>query len=86
MKEKYKELKEDILDEARAIEQTLERLYKIRTQFDSNIKDYTTEPAMGTYLMNFYNVVENFLKLISAERLYPYLNFRHSFISGYGFH
>lgn len=32
MKEKYKELKEDILDEERAIEQTLERIYKIRTQ------------------------------------------------------
>lgn len=121
MKEEYKELREDLLDEESAIEETLERLYKVRNQFDTQIKDYSIEPAMGTYLMNFYNGVENILKRISKEyyltipkgeswhkellvlsfnppegkipifnedmvsRLHPYRNFRHRFVSGYGF-
>ena len=121
MREKYKELREDLSDEESAIEETLERLYKVRNQFDTQIKDYSIEPAMGTYLMNFYNGVENILKRISKEyylttpkgeswhkellvlsfnppegkipifnedmvsRLHPYRNFRHRFVSGYGF-
>jgi len=121
MKGEYKELKEDILDEERSIEETLERLYEVRSKYNSHVKDYTTEPAMGTYLMNFYNGVENILKRICKvyyltmpkganwhkellnlsynppngkvaifneniiERLYPYINFRHRFVSGYGF-
>lgn len=121
MKEAYKELKEDVLDEEKTIEETLERLYKVRNQFDPQTKDYSTEPAMGTYLMNFYNGIENILKRISkeyyltmpkgggwhkellilssnppegkgaifnqsiVERLSPYRNFRHRFVSGYGF-
>ena len=55
MKDEYKNLREDMLDEEREIEETLERLYKITSKFDPQIKDYSTEPAMGTYLMNFYN-------------------------------
>jgi hypothetical protein len=47
MKEEYKELREDVLDEERAIEKTIERLYKVRGQFDPQSKDYCTEPAMG---------------------------------------
>jgi hypothetical protein len=121
MKDQYKELKEDVLDEARAIEETLERLHKVSGQFDPQTKDYSTEPAMGTYLLNFYNGIENILKRISkkyylampkggswhkellvlssdppqgkmaifnqsiVERLHPYRNFRHRFVSGYGF-
>ncbi|MFH1450029.1 MAG: hypothetical protein ABIG09_06460 [bacterium] len=121
MKEEYKELKEDVLDEEKAIEETLERLYNVRSKFDSQTKDYLTEPAMGTYLMNFYNGIENILKHITkdyylampkgaswhkeiltlssnppsgkiaifnhniVERLHPYRNFRHRFVSGYGF-
>jgi hypothetical protein len=121
MKDEYKNLREDVLDEEEAIEETLERIYEVRTKFDPQIKDYLTEPAMGTYLMNFYNGIENILKRISkeyyltmpkgeswhkellvlsfnppkgkipilnqgiVERLHPYRNFRHRFISGYGF-
>ena len=121
MKEVYKELSEDVLDEEKAIEETLERLSEIRTKFDPQKKDYLVEPAMGTYLMNFYNGVENILKRIAkgyyltmpkgenwhrellalssnpplgkiavfnheiVERLHIYKNFRHRFISGYGF-
>jgi len=107
MKDEYKELREDIVDEEKSIEETLERL--------------SSEPAMGTYLMNFYNGIENILKRITkeyylampkgeswhkellvlssnpplgkiavfnqniAERLHPFRNFRHRFVSGYGF-
>jgi uncharacterized protein YutE (UPF0331/DUF86 family) len=121
MKEEYKELREDVLDEEKAIEETLERLSKVRSKFDSHKEDYFTEPAMGTYLMNFYNGIENILKRITkkhyltmpkgaswhkellalssnppsgkiavfnhniVERLHPYRNFRHRFVSGYGF-
>ena len=121
MKDQYKELKEDVLDEEKAIEETLERLYEVKHNFDPQKEDYLTEPAMGTYLMNFYNGIENILKRISkeyyltipkgdswhkellilsynpperkvpifdqgiVERIVPYRNFRHRFISGYGF-
>lgn len=121
MKEQFKELKEDILDEEKAIEETLERLYEVRNKFDLQKEDLLTEPAMGTYLMNFYNGIENILKRVCkeyyltmpeggswhkeililtynppegkipiftqeiAERLLSYRNFRHRFISGYGF-
>ena len=121
MKNTYRELKEDVIDEETAIEETLERLHNIRSKFDPGERDYFIEPAMGTYLMNFYNGVENILKRISKEyyltmpkgeswhrellilssnppegkvamfprdivdRLHPYRNFRHRFVSGYGF-
>ena len=133
MKEQYKELKEDVLDEQKAIDETIARLLGIKDNFhpqrpeghglasDSQRQDYLTEPAMGTYLMNFYNGIENILKRISkeyylispkgnswhkellvlsysapegktaifdqgiVERIVPYKNFRHRFVSGYGF-
>jgi len=121
MKKEYKELYEDVQDEVKAIEETLERLREIKNKFDPQVKDYCLEPAMGTYLMNFYNGVENILKRISkeyyhampkgdswhkellilscnppkgksaifsqsiVEKLNPYRNFRHRFVSGYGF-
>jgi len=121
MKEQYNELKEDVLDEEKAIDETIERLLRAKENFNPQKQDNLTEPAMGTYLMNFYNGVENILKRISkeyysimpignswhkellnlsynapegkaqffdqriVERLVPYRNFRHRFISGYGF-
>ncbi|MEW6685174.1 MAG: hypothetical protein AB1393_03085 [Candidatus Edwardsbacteria bacterium] len=121
MKDKYRELREDVLDEQKAIEETLEKLSKVRSQFSPSIRDYSTEPAMGTYLMNFYNGIENIIKRITkeyylimpkgeswhrellflscnppedkipifrhgiVEKLQPYRNFRHRFVSGYGF-
>ena len=148
MKEQYKELKEDVLDEQKAIDETIGRLLEIKENFhphgeghglvsnsqshkpggsglpsdrQSQKQDYLTEPAMGTYLMNFYNGIENILKRISkeyylimpkgnswhkellvlsysvpegkiaifdqgmVERIVPYKDFRHRFVSGYGF-
>lgn len=121
MKDQHKELKEDVLDEEKAIEETIERLCEVKRDFGSQKKDFLVEPAMGTYLMNFYNGIENILKRISkdyylampkgdswhkellilshnppegkipifsqeiVEKLAPYRNFRHRFISGYGF-
>ena len=121
MKKEYKELYEDVLDEVGAIEETLERLCEIRNNIEPQVKDFCIEPAMGTYLMNFYNGVENILKRISkeyyqtmpkgeswhkellslsccppqgktaifsqsmVEKLHRYRNFRHRFVSGYGF-
>ncbi len=121
MKEQYKELKEDVLDEQNAVDETIVRLLKAKENFNPQKQDNLTEPAMGTYLMNFYNGIENILKRISkeyysimptgnswhkellnlsynapegkiaifdqgiVERLVPYRNFRHRFISGYGF-
>ncbi|MCL6087657.1 MAG: hypothetical protein M1475_04530 [Actinobacteria bacterium] len=40
MKEEYKELREDVLDEEKAIKETLERLSNARSKFDSKVKDY----------------------------------------------
>lgn len=121
MKEQYRELKEDVSDEEKAVDEVVDRLQEIRINFDPNKKGRLIEPAMGTYLMNFYNGIENILKRICkeyyaivpkgnswhkellilsynppkgkapildqkiAERLAPYKNFRHRFISGYGF-
>lgn len=121
MKDKYKELREDVLDEEKAIGDAIIRLLEVRSKFDPQAKDYSIEPAMGTYLMNFYNGIENILKRVSKEyyqtmpkgeswhkellilsanppegkvalfnpqileRLHPYRNFRHRFVSGYGF-
>ena len=67
MKDRYKELREDVLDEEKAVEETLMRLFEVRSKFDPRVKDYSIEPAMGTYLMNFYNGIENILKRISKE-------------------
>ena len=67
MKGEYEELREDVLDEEKAIEETLEKLYEVRHNFDAHKEDYSIEPAMGTYLMNFYNGIENILKRISKE-------------------
>lgn len=67
MNNQYKELREDVLDEEKAIEETLERLLKVRSQFSPQEKDYLKEPAMGTYLMNFYNGIENIIKRISRK-------------------
>jgi len=121
MKDPYKELKEDVTDEEKAIDETLERLLCVKDEFDLKNRSLLVEPAMGTYLMNFYNGIENILKRIAKtyyltaheggswhkellslstnppsekialfnkdieEKLHAYRNFRHRFVSGYGF-
>lgn len=121
MNERLQELKEDIAVEQKNIKETIERLLSIKNKFQGLQKDYTTEPAIGTYLMNFYNGVEHILKRICkvyygsfptgfnwhkelldlsymppqgktpvfskeiVTLLYRYKDFRHRFISGYGF-
>lgn len=121
MNERLQELKEDIAVEQRNIQETIERLLSIKNKFQDLPKDYTAEPALGTYLMNFYNGVEHILKRICkiyygrfptgpnwhkelldlsymppqgkipvlskdiVALLYRYKDFRHRFISGYGF-
>ena len=121
MKNKYDELKEDIHDEENSIEEVIIRIRAVGNRFYQKEKDIFTEPAMGTYLMNFYNGIENIIKRVcriyyhiypkgaswhkellnlSADPpegklaifdedivsdLFTYLNFRHRFISGYGF-
>ena len=121
MQDRFMELKEDVLDEAKAIEEILQRLDKAKDNFDPQKEDEIITAALGTYLMNFYNGVENIIKRISkeyygalpagaswhkellilsyeppegkvalfnqamVERIVPYRNFRHRFVSGYGF-
>ena len=64
MKDKVRELQEDVLAEQKLIEKTVQRLNAIKSQLPLAEDDYKTEPAMGTYLMNFYNGVENIVKRI----------------------
>lgn len=119
--EKVEKLKADVLFEITLIEEAIDRLREIETGLPIMEDDHTTEPAMGTYLMNFYNGVENIIKRVCklyydcfpkgstwhkellqlsceppegkeaifsediVKKLNKYLNFRHRFISGYGF-
>ena len=121
MSEQFKDLREDILNEKKLLEEVLRHLRQIKSNFPINKEDHTTEPAIGAYLMNFYNGIENILKRISkvyykafptgpswhkellelsyqppekklavfskqtVSCLYEYKNFRHRFVSGYGF-
>ena len=123
MKDKFKELQEDVVAEQKLIEKTVQCLSVIKSQLPLPFAedDLKTEPAIGTYLMNFYNGVENIIKRICkvyyetfplgkdwhkelldlsyqppegkfsvfsqeiVSRLYKYKNFRHRFVSGYGF-
>lgn len=118
---KFKRLSQDVNEEIKAIEITLERIQLAKNDFINGEKHYLTEPAIGTYLMNFYNGIENIIKRISKEyyrkmphgdswhkelillavnppnskhpviteqlkeKIGKYTNFRHRFISGYGF-
>jgi hypothetical protein len=65
MKDHFKEIREDVMDEQNAIEESIERMLKLRSDFDPKKEDYSIEPAMGVYLMNFYNGIENIIKRIS---------------------
>ena len=66
MKDKLKELQEDVVAEQKLIEKTIQRLSVIKLQLPLPLAedDLKTEPAIGTYLMNFYNGVENIVKRI----------------------
>lgn len=121
MIELHELLRQDITDEIKAIEETLQRLHIAGSRFEPDKNDIMIEPAMGTYLMNFYNGIENILKRIgkvyyqyivkgeswhkellelafnpppgkvavftkeTVARLHSYRQFRHRFVSGYGF-
>jgi len=45
MKDLYKELKEDVTDEEKAIDETLERLLRVRDEFDSKNRNFLVEPT-----------------------------------------
>ncbi len=64
---KYKQLKEDVLDEIEAIEQVLIDLSSLNINLDSDKIDNTQKAAIGTFLMNFYVGIENIIKRISKE-------------------
>lgn len=121
MKDKIEKLKADVLFEITLVEETIDRLNELKTKLPIGKDDHATEPAMGTYLMNFYNGIENMIKRAcklyygqfpqgdawhkellrlscsppedkegifsedTVKSLNKYLNFRHRFISGYGF-
>ena len=122
MNDEIRELREDVLNEQIHLEETIKLLIQTKKRISENPTDHTVGPALGTYLMNFYNGLENILKRICkiyygsailksstwhkdlldisyqppvgknpilsrnvVERLYQYKNFRHRFISGYGF-
>ncbi|MFH0948465.1 MAG: hypothetical protein V1833_05660 [Elusimicrobiota bacterium] len=67
MKDQYKELQEDILYEKELIEKILIYLMEVKHKFEKNENSCSIEPAMGTFLMNFYNGVERILKCINRE-------------------
>jgi len=118
---KIEKLKADVLFEITLIEETVSYLKEIKTKLPVTESDRLIEPAMGTYLMNFYNGIENIIKRVCksyydcfptgntwhkdllelsceppenkeaifsediVKKLKKYLNFRHRFVSGYGF-
>jgi hypothetical protein len=67
MEGKYKQLKEDVLDEIEEIEQVLKDLSSLNNNLDPDKIDNTQKAAIGTFLMNFYVGVENIIKRISKE-------------------
>ena len=65
MNEKEKaELKKDIKSEKKAIDESLKNLFQIYKQYSTQKDNFMLEAAMGTYLMNFYNGIENIIKRI----------------------
>ena len=121
MNANFKELLEDVFNEQKNIDQTVLKILDLQKRLATSPLDSAVEPALGTYLMNFYNGIENILKRISkvyyvvivrgenwhkelldvsfnppegkapvfskatVVALYRYKNFRHRFVSGYGF-
>lgn len=64
---RYKQLKEDVLDEIEAIEQVLVDLSSLYINLDPGKIDNTQKAAIGTFLMNFYVGIGNIIKRISKE-------------------
>ncbi|MFA5859500.1 MAG: hypothetical protein WC955_10620 [Elusimicrobiota bacterium] len=60
-------LKSDIKAEIKLIEQVVEYLVSMKNKTGLNSLNDTQKAAIGTYLMNFYNGIENILKRISKE-------------------
>ncbi len=67
MEKKLEQLKADILDEIKAIEQVLEDLSSLKNNLNPDKIDSSQKAAIGTFLMNFYVGVENIVKRISKE-------------------
>lgn len=67
MKDKYAQIKKDILWETGLVEETLKNLNKIMSISNHDLREEMQKPAVGTYLMNFYNGIENIIKRISKE-------------------
>ncbi|MBI4680595.1 MAG: hypothetical protein HY753_05155 [Nitrospirae bacterium] len=67
MKDKYAQLKKDVLWEQSLIDETLSKLNKIKSVSNGDFREEMQKPAIGTYLMNFYNGIENIIKRISKE-------------------
>ena len=67
MKDKYAQLKKDVLHEKHLIDETLKKLNEIMSTPDGDLQEDVKKPVVGTYLMNFYNGIENIIKRISKE-------------------
>ncbi|NIM18587.1 MAG: hypothetical protein GTO45_41950 [Candidatus Aminicenantes bacterium] len=65
MESKYEQLKLDVLDEIKEIEQVLKDLTSVKRDLVPDKVDNTKKAAIGTFLMNFYVGVENIIKRIS---------------------
>jgi hypothetical protein len=64
MNVKFEDVLNEVEYEKQSIDETLSRLYQVMRKYDSQNADLVFEPAIGTYLMNFYNGVENIIKRI----------------------
>lgn len=67
MKERYEQLKADVLDEMEAVEEVLKDLSFLKNNLNSDKIDNVQKAALGTFLMNFYVGVENIVKRIGKE-------------------
>ena len=67
MNDKYLQLKKDVTWEQSLIEEALDKINKIMAISNDELLEEMRKPAVGTYLMNFYNGVENIIKRISKE-------------------
>lgn len=65
MKDNYLQLKKDVTWEQGLIEEVLTKINKIMAISGHELREEMQKPAVGTYLMNFYNGIENIIKRIS---------------------
>ncbi|MBU1367082.1 MAG: hypothetical protein KJ711_04650 [Candidatus Omnitrophica bacterium] len=72
MKERYEQLKADVLDEMEAVEEVLKDLSFLKNNLNSDKIDNVQKAALGTFLMNFYVGVENIVKRKGRGRSDPF--------------